>query len=146
MLIALAGCASKSKVDSQKIFQQALVLQQARPDSAAKTTKTTDDSLLWTFSDDQFSPKIPQVTELYQWLSQAGPLQGYRLQVRTGPDWLSSYKRGNAIRAFIPRGLSINQTYDAAQTPHTVELQLQPLVLKSVTPTPLAGKGGTHGQ
>jgi hypothetical protein len=146
MLISLAGCASKSTVNSQKIFQQALVLQQARPDSTAKATKTADDFLLWTFSDNQFSPHMPQITELYQWLSQAGPLQGYRLQVRTGPDWLSSYKRGNAIRAFIPRGLSINQTYNAAQAPHTVELQLQPLLLKSVTSTPRAGKGVAHGQ
>lgn len=139
LLGLFSGCATSHGKQNKNIFEQALILQQVAPDNRAKTKRTersnqsnlsisTNSSattLRWSFVQGNVLLSPAQINELYAWLSGIGQLDGALLLLKQGPDWLSSIKRGEHIRQYIPRGLKVRQIYQATMPAHQVQLQLQ---------------------
>ncbi len=131
----MMGCASTREKDANKnLFEQALVLQKvnASTDQAAQVG-TQVDKIQWQFEATQFQPNAKQKRELYLWFSQLESYSSNPILLQLGPDWISSYKRGNNIRKMIPRGIVIEQQFDASLPKNQVIFSLkvsQPIVLE----------------
>lgn len=135
LLVAAAllatGCANKLAFKPADVFQQAMNVQkqeQAQTSLIAPTTisaPAADNRLEWQFAEHDHQLNHQQRIELYGLLQQVEVLENYRLSIEIGPDWLSSYKRGNSLRPFVPRGLSIQQHYRAQMAPHSLVLTLE---------------------
>ena len=131
----MMGCASTREKDANKnLFEQALVLQKvnASTDQAAQLG-TQVDKIQWQFEATQFQPNAKQKRELYLWFSQLESYSSNPILLQLGPDWMSSYKRGNNIRKMIPRGIIIEQKFDASLPKNQVIFSLkvsQPIVLE----------------
>jgi hypothetical protein len=118
--LQLIGCASTVKKDANKdIFKQALVLQEIKPTAQKKT------QIKWQFSAQQVQPESNQKHELFLWFSTLTDYSESPILLQLGPDWISSYKRGNALRKMIPRGIVIQQKYDDQLPEHTVIFSLK---------------------
>ena len=130
------GCANKSAFKPADVFQQAMNVQKqeqahASPAQTSLIAPTTvlaavsGNRLEWQFADNTHELTDQQRIELYGLLQHVEVLENYRLSIEIGPDWLSSYKRGNSLRPFVPRGLSIQQHYRAQMAPHSLVLTLE---------------------
>jgi len=62
---------------------------------------------------------------LYIWFSQLESYSDNPILLQLGPDWMSSYKRGNNIRKMIPRGIIIEQQFDASLPENEVVFSLK---------------------
>lgn len=108
--------------------QSALHMSQAPTSLIAPTTvlaPAAANRLEWQFAANTHELTDQQRIELYGLLQHVEVLENYRLSIEIGPDWLSSYKRGNSLRPFVPRGLSIQQHYRAQMAPHSLVLTLE---------------------
>jgi hypothetical protein len=142
-VLQLAGCASTVEKDANKnLFEQALVLQKVKANSPImggtanklqssnrqsnkRVMVNTSDKVEWTFSAQQIQPNLAQKQELFQWFSQLSHYNDNPVVLQLGPDWISSYKRGNVLRNMIPRGLLIQQQYDDTLPEHKVIFSLK---------------------
>lgn len=116
----LIGCASTVEKDANKnIFQQALILQ------GNTTTVQSKNKIEWQFSALQIEPDSTQKHELFLWFSTLEDFSNTPILLQLGPDWVSSYKRGNALRKMIPRGILIQQKYDDQLPKHSVIFTLK---------------------
>jgi hypothetical protein len=61
----------------------------------------------------------------FLWLAQLESYENTPITLQLGPDWISSYKRGNVIREMIPRGIVIEQFYKSDLPSHEVILSYQ---------------------
>ena len=126
-----SGCATSPGKNNKNIFEQALILQQVSPadNKAVLSTRTekisSDQPLVWNFPQGEKHIKQQQVTEFYSWLATVKNFEGALLVLEQGPDWLTSIKRGDHIRSFVPRGLKVRQVYQAKMPAHQVRLSLQ---------------------
>lgn len=152
LLVAAAllatGCANKPAFKPADIFEQAMNVQ--KQEQGSKTAQipavsahtqdrnstdtrasipliapASDNRLEWQFAESRHDISPQQRRELFGLLQHAGALADYRLTIEIGPDWLSSYKRGNNLRPLVPRGLSIQQHYRAQMAPHSLVLTLE---------------------
>lgn len=137
-LVMLMGCSSITQKDANKdLFEQALVLQDTKSSSSQagkkrasnrsvkKIVANLDGEIHWTFGSEQVQPSREQRQELFLWLSQLQDYSDNPVLLRLGPDWLSSYKRGNSIRKMIPRGIVIEQQFDTNLEKHKVIFSLK---------------------
>ncbi|MEH6449546.1 MAG: hypothetical protein V7765_12800 [Oleispira sp.] len=121
--LQLSGCASTVEKDANKnLFQQALVLQKVKTSSPVAKIETLvhRDKVEWVFSAQQVQPNSAQKHELFVWFSQLTNYSDYPILLQLGPDWISSYRRGNVLRKMIPRGILIEQQYDDSLANHKV--------------------------
>lgn len=143
-MISMAGCATPNRNpdENKQLLDQALVLQEISPQRNASgqasgvnkanpehgeqnsVRRDSREPLQWQFSKSTLTPSQQQIQQLYNWLAAVKQLQQAQLVLESGPDWLSSHKRGKAIRQYIPRGLKIRQQYQANMKPHLVTLTL----------------------
>jgi hypothetical protein len=136
--LQLVGCASTVEKDANKnLFEQALVLQKVKTHSPiinsasnnVNSTKNiivnTNDKVEWEFSAQQVQPNFTQKQELFLWFSQLTNYNDNPILLQLGPDWISSYKRGNVLRNMIPRGILIQQQYDDTLPEHKVIFSLK---------------------
>ena len=136
--LQLVGCASTVEKDANKnLFEQALVLQKVKTNSPiinsasnnVNSTKNiiinTNDKVEWEFSAQQVQPNFTQKQELFLWFSQLTNYNDNPILLQLGPDWISSYKRGNVLRNMIPRGILIQQQYDDTLPEHKVIFSLK---------------------
>lgn len=136
--LQLVGCASTVEKDANKnLFEQALVLQKVKTHSPiinsasnnVNSTKNvivnTSDKVEWKFSAQQVQPNFAQKQELFLWFSQLTNFNDNPILLQLGPDWISSYKRGNVLRNMIPRGILIQQQYDDTLPEHKVIFSLK---------------------
>lgn len=132
------GCSSVAEKGANKdLFQQALVLQETKvPNSNLSNSKGLGGGMKysasepygaveWKFSSEQFQPNHQQKQQLFLWLSQIQNYSDSPLLIRLGPDWLSSYKRGNSIRSMIPRGIVIEQQFDNKLAEHKIIISIK---------------------
>lgn len=151
LLLLSAGCATKQPQDVNKqLLDQALVLQEITPSRNSPSNNTASHNtrsvitkqtqgqtsliphghmrdakrLVWQFSEKELQLSAGHIQQLYQWLTTLRQPQQFQLVLNIGPDWLSSYQRGKAIRAYIPRGLTIRQQYHKHMAPHQVTMSL----------------------
>lgn len=146
MMLGLQGCALKPENHNQSMFEQALVLQQISPNQAASGQQSEQQPELrseirseiqpyqtneihWSFPAGETTLKDAQVSELFSWLAvkNRGKDSDYNdtvLLLRQGPDWLSSYHRGQSIRNLIPRALTVRQEYYPDMQPHRVLIKM----------------------
>ena len=118
--LQLIGCATTVEKDvNQNMLQQALVLQEVKPPVQKKST------IEWQFSAPQIQPNKNQKHELFLWFSTLTDYSANPILLQLGPDWISSYKRGNALREMIPRGIVIQQKYNDQLPEHTVIFSLK---------------------
>lgn len=107
-VMLLVGCASNAKKDVNKdIFQRALILQDVKP-----VVSQLKNKIEWQFLDQQITPNSTQKHELFIWFSTLIDYNKTPILLQLGPDWISSYKRGNVLREMIPRGIAIQQKYN----------------------------------
>jgi hypothetical protein len=119
----LMGCSSVPQKDANKnLFQQALALQNSK---STPSKSHGDGNIQWIFETEQFQPSDQQRQALFLWLAQLQDYSNNPVLLRLGPDWLSSYKRGNAIRKMIPRGIVIEQQFDTRLVKHKVIFSLK---------------------
>jgi hypothetical protein len=135
--LQLAGCASTVEKDANKnLFQQALVMQKVQshgaPDGTSGKTRINkkvvmadQDKIEWIFSAQQMQPDATQKHELFMWFSQLKNYNDNPILLQLGPDWISSYKRGNVLRNMIPRGILIEQQYDDRLPEHQIIFSLK---------------------
>jgi len=136
--LQLVGCASTVEKDANKnLFEQALVLQQVKTNSpiingasnnvhsSKNVIVNTSDKIEWKFSAQQVQPNSTQKQELFLWFSQLTNYNDNPILLQLGPDWISSYKRGNVLRNMIPRGILIQQQYDDTLPEHKVIFSLK---------------------
>lgn len=130
--LQLIGCASTVEKDANKnLFQQALVLQKVNATGQSNQTvrkevmTTPGDRIDWLFTAKQVMPNATQKQELFLWFSQLSHYSDNPILLQLGPDWISSYRRGNAIRKMIPRGILIEQQYDDTLPEHSVTFSLK---------------------
>lgn len=141
--LQLAGCASTVEKDANKnLFQQALVLQKVKTSSPVldgpsnnrhlithRSDKNqivnSSDKVEWDFSAQQVQPNVTQKQELFLWFSQLTNYNDNPIILQLGPDWISSYKRGNVLRNMIPRGILIQQQYVDTLPEHKVIFSLK---------------------
>jgi translation initiation factor IF-1 len=141
--LQLAGCASTVEKNANKnLFEQALVLQQVKTNSPIMNGTSnngqlnnrhsnnnvlvnTRDKVEWEFSAQQVQPSSSQKQELFLWFSQLTNYNDNPILLQLGPDWISSYKRGNVLRSMIPRGILIQQQYDDKLPEHKVIFSLK---------------------
>lgn len=128
----MLGCAStKSKDANKNLFQQALVLQQVKGNKSNKGSEAADastglsDKILWQFSPLQYEPNKAQKRELFLWFANLEAFSNNPVVLTLGPDWISSYKRGNVLRNMVPRGIVIEQQYDVNLPKHQVRFTLK---------------------
>ncbi len=124
----MAGCASTREKDANKnLFEQALVLQEVKASTVNKSQKdlVQKERIQWQFEATQFQPNAKQKRELYIWFSQLESYSDNPILLQLGPDWMSSYKRGNNIRKMIPRGIIIEQQFDASLPENEVVFSLK---------------------
>lgn len=137
-VLSLSGCASTVEKDANKnLFQQALVIQKVKTNSDfSKSSLSTEhsssinnvaslDKIEWLFSAQQVQPSAKQKYELFVWFSQLTNYSDHPILLKLGPDWISSYKRGKALRKMIPRGILIEQQYDDRLPKHKVIFSLK---------------------
>jgi hypothetical protein len=111
--LLMVGCASTPKKDANKnLFEQALVLQETKTSKPINVRVDKTDHVQWQFGETQYQPNPKQKRQLFLWFSQIDSNNPIVLQL--GPDWMSSYKRGNNLRKMIPRGIVIEQQFDAS--------------------------------
>ncbi|WP_419810880.1 hypothetical protein [Bacterioplanoides sp.] len=132
VMVALmaTGCANKPAFKPADVFQQAMNVQKqeqahASPAQTSLIAPAEGNRLEWQFAANTHELTDQQRIELYGLLQHVEVLENYRLSIEIGPDWLSSYKRGNSLRPFVPRGLSIQQHYRAQMAPHSLVLTLE---------------------
>ena len=135
--LQLAGCASTVEKDANKnLFQQALVMQKVqshdatgntsgKPRVSKKVATAHQDKIEWIFSAPQMQPDATQKHELFMWFSQLKNYNDNPILLQLGPDWISSYKRGNVLRQMIPRGILIEQQYDDTLPEHQIIFSLK---------------------
>jgi len=120
----MVGCATTTKKDANKnLFEQALVLQKVNAGAHSNNQKS---KIQWQFTPLQFDLNKQQKFDLFVWLSKMGNYSNNPIVLQLGPDWISSYKRGNNLRKMIPRGIVIEQQYDADLPSHQVVFSLKP--------------------
>ena len=123
--LQLMGCASTVEKDANKnLFQQALVLQKVKS-VGQFNNKQAADKIEWVFGAPQIQPNIEQKRELFLWFSTLTNFNDNPVLLQLGPDWITSYKRGNVLRKMIPRGILIEQKYDADLPKHKVIFSLK---------------------
>lgn len=137
----LGGCALTQEKNNKSMFEQALVLQTVAPDSSAQQNhknrvglsdkKDVPAVLEWQLAQGETTLSAQHIQDLYRWLAaidttsvKGKPFNGRTLILQQGPDWLSSHKRGQNIRHFIPRGLTVRQEYRVDMTAHKVIIKL----------------------
>jgi hypothetical protein len=141
--LQMMGCASTVEKDANKnLFQQALVLQKVKSAGQANNNQpgnkqsryqgvsskdqlTTSDKIEWVFAAPQIQPNVEQKRELFLWFSTLTNFNDNPVLLQLGPDWITSYKRGNVLRTMIPRGILIEQKYDADLPKHKVIFSLK---------------------
>jgi len=126
--LQLSGCASTVEKDANKnLFQQALVLQKVKASSPVVNTVILPhrDKIEWIFSAQQVQPNSTQKHELFVWFSQLKNYSDNPILLQLGPDWISSYRRGNVLRKMIPRGILIEQQYDDSLAKHKIIFSLK---------------------
>lgn len=126
--LQLSGCASTVEKDANKnLFQQALVLQKVKASSPVAKTAILPrrDKIEWVFSAQQVQPNPAQKHELFVWFSQLTNFSDNPILLQLGPDWISSYRRGNVLRKMIPRGILIEQQYDDSLAKHKIIFSLK---------------------
>lgn len=132
IVASLMGCSSIAEKDANKdLFQQALVLQKVQGNARLsprtevnRIENSISSQLQWQFDATQIEPNITQRQELFLWFSQVEDYANTPILLQLGPDWISSYKRGNVIRKMIPRGIVIEQKYDPSLPKHKVQFSL----------------------
>jgi hypothetical protein len=127
MSLLMLGCASTTNKDANKnLFEQALVLQQVKGSqndqsgSGTMANKPIGETILWQFAPLQYQPSKIQKRELFLWFANIEHYSNNPVVLTLGPDWISSYKRGNILRNMIPRGIVIEQHYDVNLPEHQV--------------------------
>lgn len=129
LLIALCvGCATTKHKDANKnLFEQALVLQQVNSTAQVNDNRrhSKSDEINWQFSPAQVAPNKAQKQALFNWFAQIENYTDNPVLLQLGPDWISSYKRGNVLRNMVPRGIVIEQRYVADMTPHQVHFSFK---------------------
>ena len=114
----MIGCASTPEKDANKnLFEQALVLQEIKastPRGNRVNRVEIIDHVQWKFDEKQYQPNLEQKRQLFLWFSQIDSYSDNPILLQLGPDWLSSYKRGNNLREMIPRGIVIEQQFDTS--------------------------------
>lgn len=111
----MVGCASTSKKDVNKnLFEQALVLQKVKASTPPDARADRSDHVQWQFDETQYQPNPEQKRQLFLWFSQIDSYSNNPIVLQLGPDWMASYKRGNNLRKMIPRGIVIEQQFDAS--------------------------------
>lgn len=124
MSAGMVGCATTANKDANKnLFEQALVLQKVNTGAHSNNQKS---KIQWQFTPLQFEPNKQQKFDLFVWLSKMDNYSNNPILLQLGPDWISSYKRGNNLRKMIPRGIVIEQQYDADLPSHQVVFSLKP--------------------
>jgi hypothetical protein len=112
----VVGCASTQKKGANKnLFEEALVLQEVKaikPQGARVNKADSINRVQWTFDETQYQPNSEQKRQLFLWFSQVENYSNNPVVLQLGPDWMSSYKRGNNLRKMIPRGIIIEQQFD----------------------------------
>ena len=116
--LLMIGCASTPEKDANKnLFEQALVLQEIKastPRGNRVNRIEIIDHVQWKFDEKQYQPNLEQKRQLFLWFSQIDSYSDNPILLQLGPDWLSSYKRGNNLRKMIPRGIVIEQQFDTS--------------------------------
>lgn len=123
MSASMVGCATTANKDANKnLFEQALVLQKVNTGAhSANQSK----KIQWQFTPLQLEPNKQQKFDLFTWLSKIENYRTSAIVLQLGPDWISSYKRGNNLRQMIPRGIVIEQQYKADLPLHQVVFSLK---------------------
>ena len=122
-LVVVSGCSTSPKKDANKdLFQQALILQKTVQPAALRNTETHE--LVWQFVPTETELDSEKINALFNLLISTQNLQSHQLVIELGPDWLASHLRGQLIRAFVPRGVLVQQTYKANMKAHTAKLYL----------------------
>ncbi len=138
----MVGCASTPAKDANKnLFEQALILQKVKVSTPHQSQKNRvqKENIQWQFDPTQYQPNSQQKRELFIWFSQLESYSDNPILLQLGPDWVSSYKRGNNIRKMIPRGIIIEQKFDASLPNHEVIFTLK-------TPPDIALKKGGRNE
>lgn len=136
--LLMVGCASTAQKDVNKnLFEQALVLQKVKTNTPRDTRVENITHIQWQFDKTQYKPNPEQKRQLFLWFSQIDSYSTNPILLRLGPDWISSYKRGNYLREMIPRGIVIEQQFDANLPENEVILTLK-------TPQVSLKKGGRN--
>lgn len=116
--LLMMGCASTLEKDANKnLFEQALILQKIKastPRSVRVNRAEKVDHVQWKFDEKQYQPNLEQKRQLFLWFSQIDSYSNNPILLQLGPDWISSYKRGNNLRKMIPRGIVIEQQFDTS--------------------------------
>lgn len=124
VLICLSGCSTPNKKQQNKsLFEQALVIQQFKG-TAGKQQSSADEVLTWKFNVGQYQLSDEQRKELLTYCLAIARGQSPLVKISLGPDWLSSYKRGNQIRLLIPRGFKIEQQYNPKMDENSVTVEI----------------------
>ena len=137
LLIAMcAGCATTKHQDANKnLFEQALVLQQvkssAQPSAMARTPIANE--INWQFTAKQMKPSKAQKHELFMWFAKFENYSDNPVLLQLGPDWISSYKRGNILRNMVPRGVVIEQRYIADMPKHKVQFSFKKQIKPAIS-------------
>lgn len=123
-LICTSACSSPNKQQNKSLFEQALVIQQFKGNKVQPQDSAVD-ILSWQFDEGQYQLSNEQRKELLSYCLSSDYGQNPLVKISLGPDWLSSYKRGNQIRLLIPRGFKIEQQYKPEMDKDSVTVTIE---------------------